>query len=242
MGDGYAAARLLALARLKDDGYWVNQTMVGAVEALGHLRRFDDLLALAQDRTVEAWVQERAAEALGKLGRTDEAANLLLTLAQDQTVGAWVRERAAEALGELGPADEAAKLLAAEAWLALARDRAVEIRVRVRAAEALGELGRAGDLLTLVQDWTVGAWVQGQAAEALGKLGPADEAAEALLALAQKVNCRVRMQAAEALGKLERATPKVLAGLWELAEEPGTPWTVRRVASEALKRLEGGNR
>jgi hypothetical protein len=48
----------------------------------------------------------------------------------------------------------------------------------------------------------------------------------------------VRERAVEVLGKLGHATPEILAELQVLAEEPGTPESVRRAAREALKRLE----
>jgi HEAT repeat protein len=118
---------------------------------------------------------------------------LLLVLGRDGTVEARVRERAAEALGKMGRADEAV-----DAWLALARDPAVEARTWERAAEAW---------LDFARDPAVGNWG--------------------------------RVRAAKALGKLGRATPEVLAGLRALAEELGTPKRVRRVAKEALGRLEG---
>ena len=80
-----------------------------------------------------------------------------------------------------------------------------------------------------------------QAAEALGRLGQAEEAAGLLLALAldEAVGARVRRKAAEALGRLGWATLEVLAGLRALAEELGTPESVRQAAGEALRRLEG---
>jgi hypothetical protein len=41
---------------------------------------------------------------------------------------------------------------------------------------------------------------------------------------------------------LGEPTPEVLAGLQALAEEPGTPGSVRWAAREALEQLGGGNR
>ncbi len=121
-------------------------------------------------------MRRAAAEALGRLGRAEEAAEILLALARDERVEAGVRRDAAEALGRLGRAEEAAEILrpctlmsgwrpgcagrlpgrwarlgqaeeAAEILPALARDERVEAWVRRDAAEALGRLGRAEDLL-----------------------------------------------------------------------------------------------
>ncbi|MFB0536015.1 MAG: hypothetical protein ACETWR_13660 [Anaerolineae bacterium] len=58
------------------------------------------------------------------------------------------------------------------------------------------------------------------------------------LAVARNTTTWGRVKAVTALGNLGRATPEVLAGLRALAEEPGTPDSVRRAAMEALERLE----
>jgi HEAT repeat protein len=87
---------------------------------------------------VNPWVRVQAAEALGRLGRTEEAAPILLTLAQQETVDPWVRVQAAEALGRLGRTEEAAPIL-----LTLAQQETVNPWVRVQAAKALGNLGAA---------------------------------------------------------------------------------------------------
>jgi predicted Zn-dependent protease len=275
VGDGYAAARLLALAQDRTVDNWVRME---AAEALGRLGRTEEatelLLVLARDQEMGAWVRMEAAEALGRLGRAEEATELLLALARDQEMGAWVQKRATEALGELDRAGEAAG-----AWLTLAQDRAVDDWVRMEAAEALGRLGRAEEatelLLALARDQEMGAWVRKQAAEALGEMGRAGEAAEAWLALAQDraivgwVRMKaaealerlgraeeaaelflalawdqemgaawVRMEAAVAVGRLGQTTAEMLAGLRALAEEPGTPESVRRAAKWALEQLE----
>ena len=65
-------------------------------------------------------MRAHAAAALGKLRRTDEAAQIWLGLARDEKAETDVHERAAEALGRLGQAEEAASIL-----LALARDEKV---------------------------------------------------------------------------------------------------------------------
>ena len=62
---------------------------------------------LAKDNKVEDWVRCDAAQALGQLGRADEAAELLLALAVDEKVDAYVRSNAVEGLGQLGCSSEA---------------------------------------------------------------------------------------------------------------------------------------
>ena len=117
------------------------------------------------------------------------------------------------------------------------------------AAAALAEGAEVADaphrrvvdaLLNLAKTRSFWGWSEeasaGDAVSALGWLGRAEE----LLTLARDgaMEARVRVWAAEALGRLGRAT-EVLAGLRALAEEPGTPRTVRRAARKALERLEG---
>jgi hypothetical protein len=258
-----AAELLLALtwARAVDD-YWVQERALVALEELG---RADDLLTLARDPALDIWVRVEAVEALGELGRADEAVEIwlvlirdgavddwvqeqalvaleelgrvdgLLALAQDSAMDDWMRAWAAEALSGLGWADEAV-----DVWLVLIRDGAVDDWMQERAVETLGELGRIDDLLALAQDRSVGDWVRVEAAETLGELGRADGAVQAWLTLVwdQALKARVRGRAAKALGRLGQATPEVLAGLRALAEELGTSEGVRRVALEALERLE----
>jgi len=232
-----AAELLLALAwdEAVDDEvrYW-------AVEALGRLGRAEEaaelLLALAWDEAVDEDVRYWAVEALGRLGRAED----LLALAWGEAVDDSVRVEAALALGRLGRKEEAAELL-----LALARDEAVAARVREQAALALGEMGRKEEaaelLLGLARDEAVAASVRMLAAVSLGEMGREEEAAEAWLALAwgEAVDDEVGEQAAANLGWMGRATPEVLAGLRALAEEPGTPESVRRAARGSLRRLEG---
>jgi uncharacterized protein (UPF0147 family) len=229
----FARAKRPKYAALRDDA------IVALGTLRGNVRAGEGLLALAQDEKVEAWVRGAAAEALGELGRTDDAViQGLLALAQDEKVEAWVRDAAAAALGKLGRDDDAVRIL-----LALAQDEKVEAWVRGAAAAALGKLGRADDavriLLALAQDEKVDALVRRAAAEALGKLGRADDAARILLALAQdeKVSKGVRRAAAEALGKLGRADDAVIQGLLALAQDEKVWEGVRRAAAEALGKL-----
>jgi hypothetical protein len=126
---------LLNLARTR---YWwggwpPKASADDAVSALGRLAgdRYAeaDLWALAQDQAVRFETRVGAAEALGSLGRADEAAKLLLALAHDWTVH-LLRANAAEALGRLGRIEV----------LTLARDRAVKASIRAQGVMALGEL------------------------------------------------------------------------------------------------------
>jgi len=226
VGDRYAAAGLLVLAR---DEAVVDWVQLRAAEALGRLGRTGEaaeiLLALAKDRMVGDRAREWAAEALSKLEQADK----LLALARDEAVGDWVRLRAAEALGGLERAGEAAEIL-----LALAKGRAVDDRVRSRAAEALGKLGRADNLLALARDQAVVVWVQLRAAGALGNLGRTGEAAEILFALAwdPAVVAWVQVGATGALGKLGRADDLLV-----LARDEVVGDLVRFRAAEALGEL-----
>ncbi len=65
-----------------------------------------------------------ATEALGELGRADDAVQLFLALAQDGKVNAGVRRDAAETLGELGKKSPRV----AVALLQLANDKDQDVR------------------------------------------------------------------------------------------------------------------
>jgi hypothetical protein len=236
MGDIYAAAGLLALARDRAVDLWVREKVA---EALGRLGRAEDLLVLARDRAVHYLVQMDAVEALGRLGRAED----LLVLARDRAVDGWARVSAAAALGELGWANEEVEIL-----LALLRDQTVDGRARVSAAAALGKLERADEaaeiLLHLVRDGAVDTFAWRGATTTLIHLGRVDDLLNECLTLAQDpvVEVWLRMAAALTLGDVGRATQEVLAGLRALTEEPGTLEMVRQAAMEALKHLEGLNR
>jgi hypothetical protein len=64
----------------------------------GNVRAGEGLLALAQDEKVDWWVRHAAAQALGKLGRADDAVRILLALAQDEKV--WENVRGLLALAQ----------------------------------------------------------------------------------------------------------------------------------------------
>ncbi|HXF68662.1 MAG TPA: twin-arginine translocase subunit TatC [Thermoflexus sp.] len=200
-----------------------------ALQVLTRLNAADRLLALARDEGVAAEVRQGAAEALGELGRAEEAAEVLLALARDEGVKADVRWKAVRALEELGRTEEAVEVL-----LALARDERVEADVRQVAAEALGELGRAEEavevLLALARDDRVAPWVCQGAVQALRELGRAED----LLALVRDEGVEewVRREAVMALRKLGRAED-----LLALAQDAGVETEVRREAVRALEEL-----
>jgi hypothetical protein len=161
---------LLGLSVLPD--FWIRSEGLNALSSMQNDARAGvGLLALAGDEKVDAYVRRDAAQALGQLGRADEAVlNGLLALAGDEKVDAYVRRDAAQALGQLGRADEAGKML-----LALAGDEKVDAGVRRAAAQALGQLGRADEavlngLLALAGDEKVDAGVRYFAYEALKQL------------------------------------------------------------------------
>jgi len=164
VGDGYAAAGLLALAR---DRAVEAEVRLQAAAALGRLGQADEaaklLLAMARDLAVEARVRVGAVVALRELGR----ANDLLALVRDPAVGVEVPKEATEALRRLRRADD---------LLALARDRAILTWVREEAAEALGKLERATpEVLTglraLVEEPGTPEGVRRAAKETLKRLG-----------------------------------------------------------------------
>ena len=153
----------------------------------------------------DAWVRWSAAEALGRLGATDEALQALREALKDEN--ALVRMGAAEALGHLGATDEALQALREalkdeDAW------------VRMGAAEALGHLGATDEALQALRKALKdeNALVRMGAASALGRLGATDEAIQALREALKDEDAWVQAGAAEALGHLG-ATDEALQAL-----------------------------
>ncbi|MBM3129709.1 MAG: DUF4062 domain-containing protein [Chloroflexi bacterium] len=215
---------------------------IGTLYTLGQLWHTDDavmqgLSALAQGEKVDADVRRTTAQALGQLGRTDDAVRLLLALAQDEKVERHVRCAAAQALGQLGRTDDAVRLL-----LALAQDEKAEGRVLSDAAEALGQLGRTDDavrfLLALAQDEKIDEGVRCDAAQALGELGRIDDAVQFLLTLAQdeKADEDARCAAAQVLGELGR-TDDAVQFLLTLTRDEKADEDTRSNVAQALGEL-----
>lgn len=210
-------------------------------ENLGKLGRTDadivaGLLVLAYHAQAAASIRCSAAQALGRLGRVDEATTILLALTSDAQVSVDVRSTAAQALGQLDRADEATTIL-----LVLARDAEVSPGIRSSAIEAIGQLGRAddatlADLLTLARDAQVNARVRSAAAQTLGQLGRTDEAVELLLGLARdpQVDAMIHLTATSALGVLDRADNALVAGLFSLVRDPEVDVDARSAAARIL--------
>ena len=195
-----------------------------------------DLLVLGCLEQVSSSVRCSAAQALGRLGRADEATSILLALTNDTLVSAHIRSTAAQALGRLGRVDEAAKVL-----LVLACDALASAGVRRAAVAALGQLGRADEatlsgLLALARDPEVNSEVRGAAAKALGQLGQTDEAVKLLLGLARdpQVDAVVHLTATSALGKLGRADDALVTGLFSLVNDPEIDVDARSAAAQIL--------
>ena len=189
----------------------------------------DFFLRALKDKDFLVWGS--AAEALGRLGATDqEAIRALREALKDED--AWVRESAAEALGRLGATDQETIRALREAL----KDE--DAWVRVRAAEALGRLGATDQetiraLRKALKDGD--AWVRESAAEALGRLGATDEAIRALREALKDENALVRESAAEALGSLGATDQEAIRALREaLKDEDALVWMR---AAEALWRL-----
>lgn len=166
----------------------------------------------------DADVQRSALQALGELGRADQAAPALLALANDEKVNPLVRNEAASTLGKLGWVDEATSIL-----LALANDENVGASVRRRAASILGQLGwvdeAASILLSLALEGGVNSWVRHSIALDLGQLGQVNEAALIFSELVSnaKADPGVRRSAASSLGELDRASEAAVNTLLKLA-------------------------
>ena len=91
------------LRLLTSSAFWVRDEAFESLSELQNDSRADDgLLAIAGDEKVDAVVRSAAAQALGQLGRADEAVlNGLLAIASDEKVDAYVRYFAYQALNQL---------------------------------------------------------------------------------------------------------------------------------------------
>jgi HEAT repeat protein/energy-coupling factor transporter ATP-binding protein EcfA2 len=237
----------------------VPKDQFAAVDILGNLHSYpsvdNGLLALSNDEKVDKQIRERAAEAMGKRGRVDEAVPILrmlmrdtmacdqvnidaikamgylgqvddvLLLARDSKVSKWIRERAVEALGELGLADK---------LQILAYDEKADEGIRKSAVMALGKLGRADYLLTLVRDAKNIYYISETAVAELYRLQRADD----LLALLrdEKVDTLVGYRIVETLGDLAASLLPAVACdekvnemvRMKAAETLGEMWEVER--------------
>ncbi|GEM_PF-3193554 len=228
---------LAQLARTRNRG----RKVLFSLDAIAALERMENeayaakvLFDLARDKEVDGWQRKQAAEALGRLGKTQESSALLATLVQDKTVKSQVHYAAIHALEELGDIDTLLALArdrtvngqlrgkiaadlrddhnreANEIFLALAEDKSLDGRIRVQAAEELGESGWNDEatklLYTIARDGSVDARARHKAAQALVELDCVEEAAQAWLALAQDeaVEVKARVEAAESLDMLDR--------------------------------------
>ncbi len=215
-----------------------------AFAALTHLKGDDyaagALLALALDLNAGAEAQRGAAQALGHIGRSDDAiVNGLHNLARDSRVDADVRRDAAQALGWLGRGSEAAQVL-----LTLARDDAVHDWARSTAVQVMGQLSYPdtaviSGLMSLARDTYSPTLVRRDAAHVLGQMGWAGETAQVLLALIfdDTLDEWVRRAAVQALGYLGPSGPAVPHSLLAVAHDAAVPSLVRRVAAQALGQL-----
>jgi predicted Zn-dependent protease len=211
-----------------------------AVEMLGQLSQSNEnvlkgLRILAQD---SQRYQYEAALALGQLGQTDEAAQLLLALAQDPQESEGIRYISAEALGQLGRIDEAVQILST-----LAQDSQIDADVRHGSAEALGRLGRIDEaaqlMLKSASDQRTEMRLRFLFAQSLGEFGHTDEAARLMIALAQnpEVNVLTREHALYALSRLDRVDDAVLKSLLFLAQDSKVEARNRAIALEVISQL-----
>ncbi len=214
-----AVGYLLALAGERGEGFYEFYECVQALQTLG---RDQELMALAKDRRLSVFQRITAAQALGEVGRIDDAVSVLLPLARKEVT-------AVSALGTLGRV----KYLAA-----LVRDSQADMFNRILAARELGELGRsdAGTpfLIEVARDSRVSGWDRVHAAQMLGQVGSIDESASILAALVRDTTLvsSTRGDAAEALGKLRRVDE-----LFSIVRDEGIPAEARVAAAITLFNL-----
>jgi HEAT repeat protein len=127
-----AAPVLIALAR--NANIRLSQQRM-AVQILGEIGQVDTLCGLAEASDLAPRVRFEAIRALGRLGLTEEAANLSLQLAQDSRIPDDVHLMAAEMAGQQGRS-EARRLL-----LDFGIDKSISPTLRLKAATALEDLG-----------------------------------------------------------------------------------------------------
>ena len=147
------------------------------------------------------YVRSDAAQALGQLGRTDEAGRLLLALAGERKWLLAVRTMWRRRWRGWGVRTKRAAVVGA------GEDGKVDADVRSDAAQALGQLGHADEAGGCCSRWLgdakVAADVRSDAAQASGQLGRTMKG-RLLLALAgdAKAAADVRSDVAQALGSL----------------------------------------
>jgi hypothetical protein len=259
-GQSYAADKALELL---GDGYQDEFTRQAAAQLLGALgseqaeAAIEALQARATDETEGERVQQASLMALGALGaggmlKEDVLGALveaLRGLALDADLGLDQRVAAVEALGTIlaSSADSAV----VELLIGLARgenedEERVPFSVRSMAAQGLRRLALTQEDAQLVEqmrgivsDAEIDDSVRTVFAETLGQLGQAEEAAKALIEMAQdpKIYPPGRRAAMEALGRVGYADQEILDVLTRIAttKERKTKDFERLAASVAMK-------
>lgn len=162
---------------------------------------------------------EVAADALGRMGMTSDAALNALTGALRTDTRPRVRAHAALALSRLNVAPERVTRALIDT---LRHDQ--EREVRLRAAEALAYIGEENDpaidlLLSAMEDPEGN--VRGSAAAALTSLhNPQERLVNTLLAALRDSRVDVRTYAADILGRLGQRSERVVEGLTEALRDP----------------------
>ena len=181
-----------------------------------------------------SFVRDRAAEALGNIGKADD--NVIQHLIQalnDQDDS--VRISAAEALGKIGKADD----IVIQRLIQALNDQN-PLSVRISAAGALGNIGKADDtviqaLLHALNDQEK--FVRSSAAGALGNIGKADDnIIQALIQALNDQNDNVIISAALALGKIGKADDNVIQALIQALNDQNDNVIIS--VAEALGKLE----
>jgi hypothetical protein len=202
------------------------------------------MLALARDTEVNDAVRTKLAEALGQLGETEAAAQILIGIAQAPKVYAPGRRAALDALGRVGYADQG--ILDQVVQIAQTKDRKVKDFVRLAAAHALVGLGHLDlatqHMLMLIADKSLYRSTRNQALAYLGQLGSTgdadlDAAAVAVLQIwANEENTTedVRENAIAALRTLRAGQDEIVRDLIAIIQNKGTYPRVRRVTAAEL--------
>lgn len=213
----------------------VAATLAG-LESEGMAKHWNVLQGIAAQKTEDPLVRLEVISAFArKKELTPNEVRLLLPIAKDETEEESVRTAAISALGRSG------KLAAEVAPTLLACLNGPSPMLAQAAALALGELGdaRAPLVQSLVEASNranIGA------IRALGKLGAKDREVilPTLIEKLQSSDERIRVAAVGAITQMGAAGSGATAALAETAANDNSE-AVRRLATEALKRLKGGS-
>ncbi len=197
----------------------------------------DQLLLIVEDKNQDADLHLYSAEAIGKLGNKDTAANILFSIAEDKNQNTSLRCNCAEVIGRLGNKHEAIF----NRLLSIAEDKNQDADLRFYSAEAIGQLGNkdtaANILFSIAEDKNQDADIRLYSADTIGNLGNKDKAVmNRLLSIVEDKNQDANLRAVTAYtaGNLANTDKAVVNRLLSIAEDKSQDTDLRRNCIDAI--------